>query len=97
MVGAGKLNPGDFWWSDLATKPNGERHGRLIVAFPPREGLGVLYEIHSALCATDGSESGEPRLWDGDLDRPTVAGSWGVDHFHCWVHRGVMTLTNPNK
>ena len=86
------LKPGDFWWE---FDQNSVAFNKIYVCFPPRPGLKAKYEIHWAPCNAYG-DSPESRKWNGDFNRPTIAGSWGIDHFHCWIHEGQMTLEAPN-
>ena len=89
------LLPGDFWWEELEQGPD-RSSGKLYVLFPPR-GPHHGPELHWVYCTTAGHQDREPRWWNGDLDRPTIAGSWGIDHFHCWIQDGVMTLEDPRE
>ena len=84
--------PGDFWWEALR-HDDGKRvvGGELYLAFPPRDGLKAEYEIYWVACSVRGLHK-EGRWWNGSIEKPTVSGSWGVDHYHCWVRDGVMTL-----
>ena len=79
-----EITPGAFWYECR----KGER--RLYVAFPPAPGLKAKYEFHWV--RVEGSDA---REWDGNDLLPSVQGSWGVDHFHCWVYQGTMVLENP--
>lgn len=85
------LRPGDFWWRDKGWKKGSPKSAKLCIVVPPSPGLQAKYEIHWAPCSVDGGKTAEDRLWDGDCLKPTVAGSWGIDHFHCWVNKGILT------
>ena len=88
------LQPGDFFWRNIGWK-EGVESAHLNVVIPPRETITAKYEIHWVQCSVNGGDTREDRLWNGDYDKPTVNGSWGIDHFHCWVHDGVLTTEDP--
>ena len=83
--------PGDFWWKNVGWK-EGSQSAHIVIAFPPRPGLRSCYELHWGPVSTDGGESTDDRWWNGDWDHPTIAKSWGVDHFHGFVIDGILTL-----
>ena len=85
------LKPGDFWYRKRKGRSN-----TLVVAFPPRPGLTAGYELHWVPIRDVGHEidvksSKTIRDWDGNVEHPTVAGSWGgMPHCHYWVINGVL-------
>ena len=85
---------GDFWWKDKGWKSGcaGVESAKIYVVFPPRPGLKAKYEVQWAPCSVDGGNTAEDRHWNGDYDKPTIAGSWGIDHYHCTITNGVMVL-----
>ena len=87
-----ELKPGDFWWSDLGWKKGSEKSARIYVVFPPKPDVRAKFEIQWAPCSVDGGNTAEDRHWNGDYDKPTIAGSWGIDHYHCTITNGVMVL-----
>ena len=84
------LEVGDFWWTDLGWKP-GCDSARLHVAMPPSPGLRAKYCIMWVPCSTTGGDKDGDRFWNGNWDKPTVAGSWGgMAWFHPYVEAGYL-------
>ena len=88
----GDVQVGDFWWNDDGWKDRSDISSSIYIAFPPNPKLNAKFEIHWAPCSTNGANTAQDRKWNGNRDKPTIGGSWGIKHFHCWVVDGTMTM-----
>ena len=86
------ITPGAIWYEEIGWKGDDSVSAFIYVAFPSRFGLKAKYEIYWAPVSTTGGNTKDDRHWNGDYDKPTIAGSWGIDHFHCYIKNGVMEL-----
>ena len=90
-----ELKPGDFWWRETGWKLGEPRSAHLLVLIPPGPGIVAAYEVVWAPVSITGNNTVSDRLWNGSFDKPTVGGSWGIEHFHFWITDGCMTLAGP--
>lgn len=97
VSGRHNLQIGDFYWDHIGWKStiHCEHSAHLHVVIPPRPEIKARYEVFWVPVSVNGGDRAEDRRWNGDWDKPTVAGSWGIQHFHFWVRDGVMTLKEP--
>ena len=86
------LEVGDYWWGAWGWKHSSSLSAKIYIVFPPSPESKAKYSIHWAPCSIDGHNDAQDRQWNGDYNKPTIEGSWGIDHYHCYVIDGEMRL-----